>query len=71
MEKDFLEATTKTETAVCHFFHRDFERCRIMDKHLTLLAHKYFETRFFKISAPVRLLSNIIFISLIINNINN
>lgn len=25
---------TKTERVVAHFFHRDFERCRIMDKHL-------------------------------------
>ena len=38
---------------VCHFFHRDFERCRIMDKHLGLLAKKHFGTRFIKLSAPV------------------
>ena len=31
-EGDFLAVVTKTERVVCHFFHREFERCRIMDK---------------------------------------
>ena len=35
-----------------HFFHRDFERCRILDKHLALAARKFFRTRFVKIHAP-------------------
>jgi hypothetical protein len=51
-EGDFLEAVTKTERVVCHFFHREFERCRIMDKHLGELARKHFGTRFIKLSAP-------------------
>ncbi|GAB4821581.1 hypothetical protein N2152v2_008627 [Parachlorella kessleri] len=51
-EGDFLEAVTKTERVVAHFFHREFERCRIMDKHLTALSKKYFDTRFIKLSAP-------------------
>ena len=29
-EGDFLEAVTKTERVVCHFFHREFERCRFV-----------------------------------------
>lgn len=49
-----MEAVTKTERVVCHFFHREFERCRIMDKHLGELARKHFATRFIKLSAPVR-----------------
>ena len=52
-EGDFLEIVTKTPLVVAHFFHRDFERCRVMDKHLAELARKHFETRFIKISAPV------------------
>lgn len=52
-EGDFLEAVTKSDRVVCHFFHREFERCRIMDKHLGLLARKFFDTRFIKLSAPV------------------
>lgn len=53
-EGDFLEVVTAAPRVVCHFFHRDFERCKIIDKHLTVLARKYFETRFIKLSAPVR-----------------
>lgn len=51
-EGDFLEAVTKSENVVCHFFHRDFERCKIMDKHIAILARRYFKTRFIKLSAP-------------------
>lgn len=52
---------TKTDLVVCHFGHRDFERCKIMDKHLTILARRYFTTRFIKISAPVRISLGFIF----------
>jgi len=52
-EGDFLEAVTKTHLTVVHFFHLDFERCKIMDKHLAELCKKYFETRFVRISAQV------------------
>lgn len=52
-EGDFLEVVTKTDMVVVHFFHHDFERCKLVDKHLQILARKYFETRFIKISAPV------------------
>ena len=50
---DFLEAVTQTDNVVCHYFHRDFERCKLLDKHLSILARKYFDTRFIKLSAPV------------------
>ena len=53
-EGEFLEATTKGELVVAHFFHRDFQRCRALDGHLAQLAPKYFMTRFIKLSAPVR-----------------
>ena len=52
-EGDFLEAVTKADLCVCHFYHRDFERCKVLDKHLTLLARKYADTRFIRLSAPV------------------
>ena len=52
-EGDFLEIVTSTERCVCHFFHADFERCKIMNQHLALLAKKYFGTRFIRLSAPV------------------
>lgn len=53
-EGDFLEIVTKTPLVVAHFFHQDFERCKIIDKHLQVLASRYFDTRFIRISAPVR-----------------
>eukprot|EP00210_Caulerpa_lentillifera_P001892 g1820.t1 len=50
-EGDFLEVVTKTKFVVCHFFHEDFQRCKILDKHLSSLARKYIKTRFIKLSA--------------------
>jgi hypothetical protein len=51
-EGDFLEIVTKTSRVVCHFYHREFERCKVMDKHLGQLAMKHVESRFIKLSAP-------------------
>lgn len=52
-EGEFLEVVTRTPKVVAHFYHRDFEACKIMDKHLQVLCKKYFDTRFIKISAQV------------------
>lgn len=53
-EGDFLEVVTTTPRVVCHFFHRDFERCKLLDQHLAALARMYLDTRFIRLSAPVR-----------------
>ena len=53
-EGDFLEVVTTTPRVVCHFFHRDFERCKLLDQHLAALARRYIDTRFIRLSAPVR-----------------
>jgi len=53
-EGDFLKVVTETQKVVVHFCHREFTRCKIMDKHLTALTRKFFGTRFVKVSAPVR-----------------
>lgn len=50
-EPDFLPNVTASDRCVVHFFHKDFERCRIVDSHLLALAKKHFDTRFFKINA--------------------
>jgi len=34
---------------VIHFYHTNFKRCEIMDKHLAKLAPKYFATRFIRV----------------------
>ncbi|CAG8625671.1 3274_t:CDS:2 [Ambispora gerdemannii] len=48
-EKEVLKITTSTKNCVVHFFHKEFRRCQIMDKHLKILAQKHFKTRFLKI----------------------
>mmetsp|Transcript_20748 Transcript_20748/g.45339 ORF Transcript_20748/g.45339 Transcript_20748/m.45339 type:complete len:277 (-) Transcript_20748:2116-2946(-) len=50
-EEDFLKVVLASKFCVVHFFHNDFERCKIMDKHLKLLSSKHVEARFFKINA--------------------
>jgi hypothetical protein len=42
---------TKSPFTVCAFYHREFTRCKIIDKHLGILASKHFETKFIRIDA--------------------
>lgn len=35
-EKELMLLTTSTEKIIVHFFHKDFRRCAIMDKHLNV-----------------------------------
>ncbi|RUS22184.1 hypothetical protein BC937DRAFT_90101 [Endogone sp. FLAS-F59071] len=35
-EKELMLLTTSTEKIIVHFFHKDFRRCAIMDKHLNI-----------------------------------
>ena len=54
-EKQILDITTSTPRCVVHFMKPDFNRCRIMDEKLDVLAEKHFDTRFVSInvdSAP-------------------
>jgi len=37
-QDEFLPAVTKSKYVVCHFYHPHFERCKIVDKHLSALA---------------------------------
>ncbi|KAF4378160.1 hypothetical protein CsatB_025007 [Cannabis sativa] len=50
-EGDFLGEVTGSEKVICHFYHHDFYRCKIMDKHLKTLATKYLDTKFIKLDA--------------------
>ncbi|PRQ47524.1 putative thioredoxin-like protein [Rosa chinensis] len=50
-EGDFLGEVTGSEKAICHFYHREFYRCKIMDKHLKTLALKHVDTKFMKLDA--------------------
>lgn len=50
-EEDFLKTVTASERAVVHFYHRSFEKCKIMDMHMLRCARKFFGTRFVKLDA--------------------
>ncbi|CAG8446215.1 13564_t:CDS:2 [Acaulospora morrowiae] len=49
-EKEVIEITTSTKLCVVHYFHKEFRRCQIMDKHLTTIANRHFKTKFVKIN---------------------
>ena len=42
-ETEFLKEVSTTKRVICHFYHKDFERCKIMDKHLNLICKKHQE----------------------------
>lgn len=50
-EKEFFEVSKKSPNIVCHFYRDSTERCKIVDKHLKLLAAKHIETKFCKVNA--------------------
>lgn len=50
-EGDFLGEVTGSEKVICHFYHREFYRCKIVDKHLKTLAPKHVDTKFVKLDA--------------------
>ncbi|KAG8662743.1 thioredoxin domain-containing protein PLP3B isoform X1 [Manihot esculenta] len=50
-EGDFLGEVTGSEKVICHFYHREFYRCKIMDKHLKSLAPRHLNTKFIKLDA--------------------
>eukprot|EP00961_Rhodomonas_salina_P254974 3446016-Rhodomonas_salina.3 len=37
-EGNFLQEVTTSQLAVCHFYHPDFQRCKIVDKHMSEVA---------------------------------
>ena len=49
--EELAKKIKKNEKVVCHFYHKDFERCKIIDKHLRIIAPNHRETLFVKIDA--------------------
>lgn len=45
--------TTENKLVVCHFYHPDFRRCTILNRHLEALAPQHFKTLFVKINAEI------------------
>ena len=50
-EQEFLPTVTGTDYVICCFFHKDFERCKIVDKHMFLICKEHVEARFVRIDA--------------------
>mmetsp|Transcript_7322 Transcript_7322/g.11113 ORF Transcript_7322/g.11113 Transcript_7322/m.11113 type:complete len:338 (-) Transcript_7322:120-1133(-) len=51
-QDDFLpECSGKSEWVAIHFFHKEFERCKILDHHLNLIAPQHITCKFLRIDA--------------------
>lgn len=50
-EKEFFDEQKKSERFICHFYRESTFRCKIVDKHMDILARKHVESRFVKIDA--------------------
>ncbi|KAK2974510.1 hypothetical protein RJ640_018675 [Escallonia rubra] len=49
-EKDFFSVVKTSDRVVCHFYRENWP-CKVMDKHLSILAKQHIETRFMKLNA--------------------
>ncbi|KAG2456910.1 thioredoxin domain-containing protein 9 [Polypterus senegalus] len=49
-EKDFFQEVKDSKNVVCHFHRESTFRCKIIDKHLPILAKKHLETKFIKLN---------------------
>ncbi|XAR52885.1 hypothetical protein NMG60_11021208 [Bertholletia excelsa] len=49
-EKEFFSIVKASERVVCHFYRENWP-CKVMDKHLSILAKQHIETHFVKIHA--------------------
>ncbi|KAI5621296.1 thioredoxin domain-containing protein 9 [Silurus asotus] len=52
-EKDFFAEVKDVKNVVCHFYRDTTLRCKILDKHLSILAKKHLETKFIKLNAEM------------------
>ncbi len=50
-QDEFLPEVTGSRKVLVHFYHREFLRCKVMDKHLATLAPQHIEAKFLKIDA--------------------
>ena len=50
-ERDFFDTCKKSQHVICHFYRDSAFRCKIVDKHLELLASQHQEAKFVKINA--------------------
>jgi thioredoxin-like negative regulator of GroEL len=51
VEEEFLPTVTSSKLVLCHFYHNDFERCKIIDHHLRIICKQHPEARFLNLNA--------------------
>jgi hypothetical protein len=50
-QDEFIQEITGSMSVICHSFHRDFQKCEIMNLHLSKLAQRHIESKFVRINA--------------------
>ena len=50
-EDEFLPTVTKSNYCIVHFYHKDFERCKVIDMHLAQIVREHSEAKICKIDA--------------------
>lgn len=51
LQDEFLSEVTGSMRVVCHFYHQDFPRCKIIDHHISKIVGQHIETKFIKVDA--------------------
>ena len=51
VQDEFLPEVTSHKLVICHFYHPEFQRCRVIDHHLQIISQTHPETKFIKINA--------------------
>jgi thiol-disulfide isomerase/thioredoxin len=51
VQDEFLAEVTASTRVICHFYHKDFPRCKVIDHHIQKLVQRHVETKFVKIDA--------------------
>ncbi|CAG8591475.1 10883_t:CDS:2 [Diversispora eburnea] len=59
-EKEILKITTTSKLCVVHFFHKEFRRCQIMDKHLTFVKIDVENANFLVVKLGIQVLPCVI-----------
>ena len=50
-EDEFLNIVTKNKFVVCHFYHPEFQRCKVVDQHMKAICKYHQETVFITLNA--------------------
>lgn len=50
-QDEFLPEVTSHKLVICHFYHDEFQRCRVIDQHLQQISQTHPETKFLRLNA--------------------